>query len=349
MPNTFSIRQSLQGHLQDFIRSTSLSCTKTEDLVRDIVCLLSAYREEDVPLFPHIYLLDGIDLLNKLAPAAERIALGQALYASDAAKDILKNCAGLATDGWSVFIARTRTGDFSYGIFRSRIHSFSLSAEESMADLDEETPAILIRNKGHFVVEVIVSNRRSYLVSFTSDPESTSSMSFHISKFADTATSQLGDELQKAFKPYLERLLTDKLLHSHGTLLAVVDAKSTHDSHDSTLNEGTWLSPHVDLAGRFSRANSERSDLTLADLQASEVLLEGMVNSDGVVVFGADGTLRAFRVFLKPSEDEKKGLPEKGGGRRRTYELMKKRTGTTLKAALFRSQDGDTDCAGIKS
>ncbi|QEH31713.1 hypothetical protein OJF2_01780 [Aquisphaera giovannonii] len=349
MQTAFSIRESLQGHLQDFVQATGFECTKTEALVRDIVCLLSAYREEDVPLFPHIYVVHGADALATIAPGAERITLGKSQYADDSAKDILKKGASLAIAGWSVFIARAEHPEFEYGIFRDRTHSFSVSAEESLADIETPFPALLIRNRGHFVVELVISNRRTYTVSFTSSPASPSSLSLHVSKFARIASSRLPEDRRADFVPYLKRLVTDKLLHSHGTLLAVVDTTSTLESHDATLDEGTWLAPVVDLAMRRFRAYTEKTDIALADLQAAEALLEGMVNSDGVVVFGADGTLRAFRVFLRPNENERSGLPEKGGGRRRTYELMKKRTTSTLLAALYRSQDGDTDCSGEES
>jgi hypothetical protein len=74
-----------------------------------------------------------------------------------------------------------------------------------------------------------------------------------------------------------------------------------------------------------------------------------MISSDGVVIFGTNGTLLAYRVFLKPTDDEKKILPDKGGGRRRTYALMLSRMDHALKAALFRSQDGDTECEKVDS
>jgi hypothetical protein len=74
-----------------------------------------------------------------------------------------------------------------------------------------------------------------------------------------------------------------------------------------------------------------------------------MIASDGVVVFGTNGTLLGYRIFLKPTEEEKKDLPDKGGGRRRTYALMQRRLGAMLRAVLFRSQDGNTECQKVIS
>ena len=105
-----------------------------------------------------------------------------------------------------------------------------------------------------------------------------------------------------------------------------------------------WLSSPIDLAGAHRRAVEGKDAQSLADLQASEALLGGMISSDGVVVFGTNGTILGYRIFLKPLDEEKKDLPEKGGGRRRTYALMQRRLGNELKATFFRSQDGETEC-----
>jgi hypothetical protein len=69
-----------------------------------------------------------------------------------------------------------------------------------------------------------------------------------------------------------------------------------------------------------------------------------MINSDGVVLLSTDGSILAYRIFLKAADEEKTRIPEQGGGRRRTFELMKIRLDTELKAAFFRSQDGNTGC-----
>lgn len=70
-----------------------------------------------------------------------------------------------------------------------------------------------------------------------------------------------------------------------------------------------------------------------------------MLHCDGVVVFDTSGQIRAFRTFLDPTPEEKRSIPDQGGGRRRAFELM---TGRVKRgeyvAALFRSQDGDTKC-----
>ncbi len=50
---------------------------------------------------------------------------------------------------------------------------------------------------------------------------------------------------------------------------------------------------------------------------------------------------------LEASGKERSKLPERGGGRRRTYELMKLRLNGIFKAVFFRSQDGETECQKV--
>jgi hypothetical protein len=67
-----------------------------------------------------------------------------------------------------------------------------------------------------------------------------------------------------------------------------------------------------------------------------------MIDSDGVVVFGSDGSVLGYHVFLQPNDEEKLNVPEFGGGRRRTFGLMRIRLNAVFSAVFFRSQDGET-------
>lgn len=147
-------------------------------------------------------------------------------------------------------------------------------------------------------------------------------------------------------EPYFVRLLLDTLQRCHGTLLGA-HVPPGHGQAPEPLSDGVRLAAPLDLAAAHRAAVESDNAQALASLQALEALLAGMVASDGVVVFGTNGTVLGYRIFLRPTEEEKKGLPDKGGGRRRTYALMQQRLGPLLKAALFRSQDGETECQKV--
>ena len=346
MVKAFSIRTHLQGELLDFVKSSGFNDNDTNitELVRDLTCLLSNYREEDVLLLPDVFVLPSIDLVASLSPGTQRIVLGTGNL-NDAAEKILENCASLAVRGWAVYIAIIEENKAEYGVFRSLMHSFALSAEETMINVSD-SPVILIRNRGRLVVELLNAKKDSFTASFTSAPASESVFAQHVSNFALAVVEALDEEQRKEFVPYLMRLLMDILQHCHGALLAAY-MPPEDGTVPELLQDGVWLSQAINLVNAHHTAIVAKDAQSLAALQSYEALINGMIATDGVVIFGNNGTVLGYRVFLKPNDDEKKELPDKGGGRRRAYALMQRRLGANLKAALFRSQDGDTECEGV--
>lgn len=343
MPDAFSIRSALQGVLHDFADSSGFQCVETENLIRDIVSLLASYREEDIPLFPDVYVLKDPAGLRTLAPGAGSHKIGSVRYGREAAGKILKNTAGLAGGGWAVYAGKADNCEFEYGVFRSQRHSFATSAEESMCDLGGDSPIVVVRNRGHLTVELLNSRGTPFTVSLTASPPASSAFSVHIEELVKEASAALTPDESEQFTTYLSRLLTGLLQKCHGTLIAVIE--SSIETVPEEMVDGVWLSPPVDLSGHHARAVTSGDAGSLADLQAAESLLEGMVGSDGIVVLDTKGTIRAFRVFLAPSPDERAELDDRGGGRRRTFSLMKLRAERSLlRAAFIRSQDGETDC-----
>lgn len=343
--DAFTIRGALQGALHDIAEESGFRCVYTENLIRDLVSLLASYREEDVPLFPEVYVLSDLQDLRTLAPGLGSHRIGSLVYNNDIAAKVLKSTAGLAADGWAVYVAKVGEKEFEYGVFRSQRHSFATSAEETMRDLGDHSPLIVVRNRGHLTVELMNTSGRSFPVSLTISSADSSSFSTHVDALARQACADFQQDGREQFSPYLSRLLTRQLQRCHGTLIAVID--KTVESVPDAMSDGVWFEPVIDLASCHTNACLANTAESLSDLQAAECLLAGMLNSDGIVVLGTDGTIRGFRVFLAPTEEEKRELDERGGGRRRTFGLMKLRVADgKLRAAFIRSQDGETDCHG---
>jgi hypothetical protein len=337
--DAYSIRHSLQGALQDFVRDSGFSDIHLEDLVRELVGLLASYREEDLPLFPEVFIFHSEDGLKALAPSSKRTRLGGAELRGESAEVVVKNCAPLTGRGWAIFIVKEETR-IGYGVFRSVLHSFATGATEAMPGLGKDAPVLLIRNLGHLTVELRSTTGRQFTASLKTLQPEPSRLQTHVDEFVDRASSSVVD--QESFKPYLSRLLTEAVQHCHGTLLAVIDRPAGADQ-PSSLGDGVWPDPPISLAASHANALQTKTAEALATLQSDEDLLKGMMGSDGVVVFGSDGSILAYRVFLIPDGEEAGKLPVRGGGRRRAYELMKLRTPSIFKAALIRSQDGETE------
>lgn len=157
---------------------------------------------------------------------------------------------------------------------------------------------------------------------------------------------------KSGFERYLSSLLARCLNESHGTILVsrvgqpIVKVKGMKDA--------VVLDPPLDIAGAFLSYKSEPNAEAMLELQRSEALLIGMLQSDGIVVFDDTGKVSAYRVFFKEGPAKgargKRGAttaaPE-GGARRRAYEGLKLLVGSELNGALFRSQDGLTEFQGV--
>lgn len=340
MDAIYSIRESLQGRLQTFIRESGFGSIFLEDLIRDLVVLLSAYREEDHALFPEVYVIAKTADLSALFTNGKPINIGTVVQTSSAASTILKDCATLASGGWAVFAVVEEGDKIRYGVFRSIRHSLSTGSDETISDMGKSTQIMLIRNRGHHTVELQNTSKSRLTAIFKITSSSRSDLESDIEKFVDCATRSLEDASE--FKTYFRRLLMEIVQRCHGTLLAAIPPYDGEAPR--SLTSGVMPDPHIDLFSLYSDANKSRNADSFADLRAAEVLLQGMIASDGIVVFGCDGTLKAYRSFIKPEESELRDLPTDGGGRRRTYELLKTRIPIEYSAALFRSQDGETKC-----
>ena len=345
MARTFSIRTPLQGELADFMKLSGFECVHTAELVRDLTCLLASYREENIPLFPSVFVLPSRETIFSLSPGTTRLVVGEANLGS-AAEKVLKECANLAIRGWAIYVSKIGENMAEYGVFRAIIHSFATSAEEAMIEGNALSPVILIRNCGRLVVELLNAKNDKFTVSFTSAPASESLFFKHVDSFVFAVSNGLTEENRKVFKPYLFRFLTDVLQRSHGTLLASY-LQPANGTPPETLKDGVWLTTPIDIASIHRTAVEANDAQSLATLTATEALITGMIASDGIVVFGTSGTLLGYHIFLKPTDEEKKNLPDGGGGRRRTYILMRSRLDNNLKAAFFRSQDGQSECEKV--
>ncbi len=339
MTSHFSIREALQGNLRDLCSDSGVTCVNTETLVRDLVSLLASYREEDSPLFPDVFVIMDRSALTKLSPGTEHFVLGTS-EATEAAAKALKDCATIAVGNWAIYILRNSATEFEYGIFRSSRHSYSITASESLLSLSEET-ILYIHNCGHLSVEIHNSKGADWCASFTAKPAKSAEFKETVNAIAECMSSNVAEQFRERFQLFLVDFLSSILLRCHGTLLAIVKDENWRDL--TGCADGVHLKCPIALFEKFVTAVSDNTADSLADLQAAQSLIEGMVDSDGIVVFNNRGEALAFRVFIQPTEAERTQVPAKGGGRRRTYELLKLRVQAgSFEAAAFRSQDGTT-------
>ena len=346
-----SILESLRGLLADFLRNSGISCPITLDVACDLVFLLSAYREEEVPLFPEVYLLGprpSGDVLAAIAPGAERVPIGTAPLDHRAAARALESCAGLATGGWAIFLRR-EPERFAFGVFRAYQLPFSVSADESLASPgNSEAGVVLLRNCAAHCVELQDGTGQHLELSLSAAPPASEPMATQIQGLAAAVCEDVGAALRPTMYGYLTRLLGDLCKQAHGVLIGVVPHTTVRLPR--SLDDGVLLPKPVGLVDALRDVLGRHSDVSLATLKARESLLQGMITSDGVTVLATDASVRGFRIFIKATARENRELGERGvtgGARSRAYHVMQMRLGRPFRAVFIRSQDGGTAFARV--
>jgi hypothetical protein len=158
------------------------------------------------------------------------------------------------------------------------------------------------------------------------------------------------------FKIFFHSLLERSLNESHGTIL--VCQSSGPITKVKGMNDAVLLNPPLNLADAFMTYKTHGDANSILELQRSEALLIGMLQSDGIVVFNDQGAVTAYRVFFKETRTTSEKRTEAGGARnktpaplggarRRAFEGLKSLVGSELLGALFRSQDGVTEFKGV--
>ena len=189
---TYSIRVSLQGALQDYVRNSGFECVHLEDIIREVVGLVASYREEDVPLFPEVYVFASQNGLAALAPGDSQLTIDTVPLTTDSAPTIMKHCAALAIRGWVIFVVK-EDNQLRYGLFRSMRHSYATSAEEAMRGLGKDYPIVLIRNRGHLVVELSSTADLSFTVALTTAVARPSQLEKDVATFVQAASADIPD------------------------------------------------------------------------------------------------------------------------------------------------------------
>jgi hypothetical protein len=339
-----TIREHLMGVVGTHLNSESINCGRTHEVGCELVALLASYREEERLLFPQVYLLGpgSPEMLRTLTPGTSMFTLGQ-VTEDQATRQVavmaLKTCASLAIDGWCVYIRRLAKG-FDYGLFRPAAETYSASAEVTL--MASKLPVALLRQSAENTVEVITGNGTKLEISLTTAIPSNDGLGRHVTTFAAAACSEVGEEDRDQATGYLARTLNELLRGSHGALLAAVPYRKKLDKEK--LSDGVMLPEPIPLIQTMLGAIRGKTAAEASLLRSRESLLRGMVANDGVTVLATDGSIRAFRVFVRTTGILLPG-GQPGGARSRAFAVLRGFVGKGLRAALFRSQDGRMEVA----
>lgn len=345
---TVSMQESTTGAVSQFLDYEGCECLQSIKLLAFLSGALQRYEEEGVVLNPKLVLCNSIADFAKALPGGKFIVIGEDSYSGESGKKILKQCANLAAAGWVIFVERREDGsNVKFGV---------LSFLESPTSLDLREMVSLSAQPGFVVViekidpkTVLMTGARgntlriAFSTTRTADEEGLALQKFSIACTSNTTTD--------GFSVYFRNLLNKSLNMSHGSILVCRQANDINKVRG--MNDAVKITPPLNLHAAFNSYRTINSSESILELQRSEALLVGMMQSDGIVVFDEEGQVTAYRVFYKEvakkrGEKDAKTTPV-GGARRRAFEGVKSLVGSELKCALFRSQDGLTVYQGAQN
>ncbi len=364
-----SIHKTTTGGVSDFLDDESFECVGSMKLLSFLAGALLRYEEEGVELSPQVVLCQSIESTTKSFPGGKFYIIGMGEFSPELGKKVLKECAALARNGWAVFVERVTATKVRYGVFSYLASPTSLGLRD-MIGVDDQTFAVLIERTDRSNVRLSGSKGNILDVAFSTTRDERTADDNDIAKFARSVVPKAASP---ATTRYMTGLVARLLAESHGTILVCTDQPILSVSG---MTDAVTLDPAIEVISVFDDYHTIGTADTLMELQRTEGLLGGLLQSDGIVVFNTLGQVSAYRVFYKPPPQEPPPLastkrrawfgfwkqaeqplqltgppitaqaPVTGGARRRAFQGVSALVGTGLNSALFRSQDGLTIFAG---
>ncbi len=332
MVNNITFRRELLGGVTDFCNETALPIAGSENIV-ELIVLLANYQEEGIGLKPKVYLFENIDSIIRMLPDGEKLEVGLSDTTIDGLKKVLKKCAPLSKDGWAIYIS-DNGGIFEYGVFSGASNPLSSDMDEVILDGDENTKAVRIFQLAASCVELKSNACEPINVFLNHRKENSDPPLKYFDNLIDVVVADIPLDFLDTTKNYLSKIISDALEESHGCIVAV----STKSSPPAFLkDDGTTFENPIDFLELIKQL--KKDEIKESILTNKGVLLKGMFNSDGIILFDSKGRLLGYNYFVNlPAE---KGLV--GGARKRAYSSLKKKIGRGLIAVFMQSQDGWTD------
>jgi hypothetical protein len=199
----------------------------------------------------------------------------------------------------------------------------------------------MLRQIAENVILVSGFSRSSLLVHFGATDTVEISPLPKLNNFVDAMIRDIPEDVREQAATFYSNVLSGVLRASHGTLAGVIPGAKR--AVCQKFKDGIALSPAVSVSARIRDVLTAPNCSSNSKLQACSALITGMLLTDGITLFGSDGTVRAYNVFIKHPRGTDTAV---GGARTRTFNIMRGLLGTHLVAALMLSQDGRVEYDG---
>lgn len=337
-----SLRDPVKGAVVQLLEDEKMPCLQTQEGLVQLISALSRYTEEGRSLFPQVFVFNALDKVLAVLPKSEHVKIGQGTKTPETMALALKKCAPLAGSGWAVYIERTELF-FRYGVMRSGDNLLSLPLSDILIENGlPDLPVLMLQQVGSDVIEIKGVSQSSLLVHFGASRAGEASPVPIIYRFIETVVSSVPVDLREQAAAFYRDAMMDVLHAAHGTLAVVIDCKKRR--LPTQFKDGIALQPPISICEKITSLLASGDSLSNTRLLSCRSLITGMLLSDGITVLGADGSVRAYNVFVK-HPNTKSVAGSAGGARHRTFETLSKLVGKTIKSSFMLSQDGGAKIA----
>lgn len=338
-----SFRTQLKRSLSAFLKREDMSCPRTEEALLDLVVALSHYTEEGHSLFPQVVLCDDMDITLSMLQCSDRLKVGDGPRAQATMAQALKRCAPLTRGGWVIYILR-QDKKMEFGVFRSPSSPTALDIRGTVLALAQEAEnvhIIVASQLAEKAVELVGGSSGVLHVYFSGIPDDAPSPQGALAFLSEACCKDVPDGEKEQVTSFMRSSLSTAVQQCHGTLIGVQTAGGVPGLFEA---DGVIFEQRKSMAELVREHELQRTDLTLAALNAYANLLIGMVTSDGMVLLDSRAGLVGYNIFIAPSVGNPEPTNVPGGARRRAYsEVCRLVDVGTLRACFIRSSDGASE------
>ena len=334
---TSSFRDSVKSKISEFLYTISFDLANNikqsivDELV-DVVNQLSDYYEEGTHLYPEIVLLRSFEEFKATIPCFYHV-LYCGKYEPGTLQRSLKMCAPLAHSGWHIFM-ELNAEDIRWGVVNGEQSVTSVSILNQIVG-SETSPFVYIRNIGSKTVE-LCSGNSSYKVSLS------------LKQIDDILRDELKDlcriitmscsHFQEVFFDFLFQQINSALQKGHGNLIVVVDIDKAQKIPE-VLKEGVIMESPLNLYGLFLEFMQGDKELYTHELlQKNSILLESMLNHDGITVFTTSGKVLGYHFIVDNNTKTSEQL--NGGARTKAFSKLCQSMDKGIEAVFMKTQEG---------
>ncbi len=333
MSENITFRTQLLGGVSEFCDGTDLPILNNALRLVELIVLLARYQEEGIKLSPKVYLTNDIEKIVSMLPGSERLKIGSTTSDVNGIKESVKRCAPLATGGWLIYI-QNNTDSLEYGLFIGSINPISVLVDDVVMSANDELKVVKAFQVADDCVEVRANNGTRHYIFFNHRKDDTPPPLQFLDELVETIMEETSAKIKEPTTSFLKRLLFESLRQSHGCIVAVTNMKT---SPKFLSNDGVILENPINFPELVSKLKKEL--IPQSCIESKAFLVNGMLNSDGIILFDTRGRLLGYNCFIKNSKKD----DVIGGARKRAFATLKGKIGKGLKAVFIQSQDGWSD------